>query len=118
MKKPRIKEKYNYVIAGDRISAGARFAGNWVWAHAARHPDDEYDEDFGKKLAAARCNQKIANLRYRRAEKNYQEKLRVLREVENEFAEACEYLSNSYILRKRAIMRVFDLLNLDEARDK
>lgn len=110
MKKPRIKEHYNYIVKRRMVSAGARFAGNWVWGHAKCHPDDEYNENFGKALAAARCNQKIAELRWKRAKKRYEEARRAVAEVHVAFDEACDYLTNSYDRRKAARDRVIDLL--------
>lgn len=119
MKKPRIKENYRYVLSPDRglISAGARFAGKWVWGHAICHPEDEFDEDFGKKLAAARCNQKIAELRWKRAKKRYEEARRAVAEVHVAFDEACDYLTNSYDRRRVARDRVINLLAQSAAED-
>ena len=117
MKKPRIKEHYNYIVKRRMVSAGARFAGNWVWGHAKCHPDDEYNENFGKALAAARCNQKIAELRWKRAKKRYEEARRAVAEVHVAFDEACDYLTNSYDRRKAARDRVIDLLAQSAAED-
>lgn len=108
MKKPRIKENYKFVFTNQReVSAGARFAGQWVWGHARCHPDDEYDESFGKALAAARCNCKIADLRFKRACEKYHEKMLAMKQAKAEFEDACEYLTNAYELRKQARHRVY-----------
>lgn len=109
MKKPRIKENYVYIKSDDCLSAGARFAGNWVWGHAKCHPDDIYDEDFGKNLAAARCNAKIADLRFKRACAKYHEKMLATKQADKEFHDACDYLTNAYELRKQARYRVYAL---------
>ena len=114
-KKLRIKECYSYVMHGDVISAGAKFAGNWVWGHAHRHPADEYDETFGKNLAAARCNEKIAELRWRRARKKYDDARRAGVEADRIFEGACDYLANAYDLRKSARLRVSSLLEASAA---
>lgn len=117
MKKPRIKENYNYIVKRRMVSAGAKFAGKWVWGHAICHPEDEFDEDFGKSLAAARCNQKIAELRWKRAKKRYDEARRVVTEAHVAFDEACDYLTNSYDRRRAARDRVIDLLAQSAAED-
>ena len=117
MKKPRIKERYNYIIDGNYIAAGAKFAGNWVWGHAYCHEADEFDEDFGKSLAAARCNAKIAELRWKRAKKHYEEARRAVAEAHVAFDEACDYLTNSYDRRRAARDRVIDLLAQSAAED-
>ena len=110
MKKPRIKENYRYVFTNDReVAAGARFAGNWVWGYAHCHPDDLYDENFGKTLAAARCNAKIANLRWKRATERYRKARIALAQAEKEFNEACDYFTRAYDLRKEARYRVYAL---------
>ena len=110
MKKPRIKENYKYVFTNDReVAAGARFAGNWVWGYAHCHPDDLYDENFGKNLAAARCNAKIANLRWKRATERYRKARIALAQAEKEFNEACDYFTRAYDLRKEARYRVYAL---------
>ena len=88
MKKPRIKENYVYIKSDNQLSAGARFAGNWVWGHAKCHPDDEYNEEFGMALAAARCNAKIANLRWKRATERYRKARIALAQAEKEFVKS------------------------------
>ena len=101
-KKLRIKERYSYVMHGDVISAGAKFAGNWVWGHARRHPADEYDETFGKDLAAARCNEKIAAKRYARAQKKYLEMCEELKDFQARAHKLGDYLRDSYEAHKEA----------------
>ena len=50
-----------------RIVAVSSFAGKPVKAHADCHPNDEFDLDYGMALAAARCGEKIAAKRCKRA---------------------------------------------------
>jgi transaldolase len=50
-----------------RITAVSTFAGRIVKGHADCHPDDEFDLEYGKALAEARCNEKIAARRCKRA---------------------------------------------------
>ena len=50
-----------------RIVAVSSFAGKPVKAHADCHPNDEFDLEYGKSLAAARCGEKIAAKRCKRA---------------------------------------------------
>lgn len=110
MRKPRIKENYRFVFTNHHmVSAGARFAGKWVWGHAYCHPDDEYNEDFGKSLASARCNAKIADLRFKRACDKYHEKILAMQRAEREFKDACDYLTRVHELKKEAQYRVYAL---------
>lgn len=50
-----------------RIVAVSSFAGKPVKAHADCHPNDEFDLGYGQALAAARCGEKIAAKRCKRA---------------------------------------------------
>ena len=50
-----------------RVVAVSSFAGKPVKAHADCHPNDEFDLEYGKSLAAARCGEKIAAKRCKRA---------------------------------------------------
>ena len=72
---------YTYIICRDRetneltgtVIAISSYAGRPVRGVAKCDPGDEFDVEFGMKLAAARCNLKIAQKRYRRASSKYQE---------------------------------------------
>ena len=50
-----------------RIVAVSSFAGKPVKGYADLHPKDEFDIEYGKALAAARCAEKIAAKRCKRA---------------------------------------------------
>ena len=50
-----------------RIVAVSSFAGKPVKGYADCHPNDEYDMTYGRALAAARCAEKIAAKRCKRA---------------------------------------------------
>lgn len=69
-------KNYNYkyvVIPGKKIIAISTYAGRTVKGVAKCHPNDEFDVEFGKKLAAARCNEKVAGKRFQRAANKYRE---------------------------------------------
>lgn len=50
-----------------RIAAVSSFAGKPVKGYADCHPNDEFDVEYGQALAAARCAEKIAAKRCKRA---------------------------------------------------
>ena len=50
-----------------RVVAVSSFAGKPVKGYADCHPNDEFDLEFGMALAAARCAEKIAEKRCKRA---------------------------------------------------
>lgn len=76
-------EKYKYVTYtnenGSReIAAITTYGGRYVKAVAKCNPVDEYNEDAGKELAAARCNVKVAQKRVIAAVKAEKEAIREL----------------------------------------
>ena len=66
-------EKYNIVIHQHKdyktteIIAYSTYAGKVVKGNAIVHENDTYDEEKGKKLAIARCAEKIARKRQARS---------------------------------------------------
>lgn len=50
-----------------RIVAVSSFAGKPVKGYADCHPNDKFDVEYGQALAAARCTEKIAAKRCKRA---------------------------------------------------
>ena len=66
-------EKYKYFIhtkddGNKEIIAMSTYGGRYIRGIAKCSPEDTYDEDIGKKLAAYRCNLKVAEKRMRAAE--------------------------------------------------
>lgn len=60
-------ERYRFYKHGNRIIAVSTYAGVSVRGVAICADGDEYDEEYGKRLAAARCNYAIALKRRQRA---------------------------------------------------
>lgn len=77
-------EKYHFYQHGNRIIAVSTYAGRTVRGVAVCSADDQFDVQRGKELAAARCNQKIAQKRVARAYKR-------LNEAANEVAVAMHH---------------------------
>lgn len=63
--------RYRFYQTGNKVIAVSSFAKKPVKGVAKCNPNDEFDLESGKKLAAARCNQKIAKKRLARATKEY-----------------------------------------------
>ena len=67
-------DKYHYIEYTDKengkryIIALSTYAGKTVKGVAVCDPEDEYDFEYGKRLAAARCEEKVAQRRLRNAE--------------------------------------------------
>ena len=61
-------ENYKYVVAGNKVIALSSYGGKCVKGIAKCDPQDEFNIEYGKKLAAARCNEKVCHKRLRRAQ--------------------------------------------------
>ena len=60
-------EKYRYYTNGNKVIAVSTYCGKTVRGVAVCHPDDNFDIELGKRIAAARCNEKVAKKRLDRA---------------------------------------------------
>lgn len=72
---------YQFYRKGNTIIAVSTYAGKTVKGYAKCAPGDEFDEWHGKVLAAARCNEKVAQKRATRAEKKSCEAYKALIEA-------------------------------------
>lgn len=87
---------YKFIKLDNKIIALSKDAGSTVKGVAKCNPEDTYSEEFGQKLAAARCNLKVAKRRVARAEKtvkdaniNYVSALRGKRRAHDFYEDAC-----------------------------
>lgn len=80
------------------ICARSTFAGKTVKGYAKYNPEDEYDEEFGKALAIARCDVRVNERRLKHAEKRFSEAIRLYNEASKNLREADSYREYS---RKR-----------------
>lgn len=64
-------DKYQFYFTNNKVIAVSTYEGKTVRGVAKCDPRDTFDPISGKMLAAARCNQKIAHKRKRRADKEY-----------------------------------------------
>ena len=62
-------EKYKFYIGPGKVVAVSSYAGRRVRGVAKCSPEDRFDIERGKKLAAARCALKIAEKRKQRAQR-------------------------------------------------
>ena len=105
-------KNYNYkyvVIPGKKIIAISTYAGRTVKGVAKCHPNDEFDVEFGKKLAAARCNEKVADKRFQRATNKYDAAFHKLLEAQKEINRVRVYLEDSYNALDAARRKVHEL---------
>ena len=99
-------EKYRYYVNGNKVIAVSTYCGKTVRGVAVCHPDDEFNLELGKRIAAARCNERVAEKRlYRASDKAMQAGLDVLKAQQHQkdmqayyidAYEACEAAKNEY----------------------
>jgi len=58
---------YRIILNANQIIAIAKYKGKYVRAVAKCHPNDTFNEEYGKNLAIARLNLKIKEMRVRNA---------------------------------------------------
>ena len=102
---------YRYYMAGNKIIAVSTYAGKIVRGVAICAPNDDFDLEFGKKLAAARCNEKVAAKRYARANGKMNDLLNQINILNDQLAEAEAYYHDSYLAYNEAAQEVDLLIN-------
>lgn len=85
-----------------RVIAVSTYAGRKVRGVAKCAPDDKFDMDKGKMLAAARCNLKVAEKRRNRAMKKKAEAIRKKDEANDYYAKMFSYFNDSFIAYEEA----------------
>lgn len=90
-------EKYRFVVADNKVIALSTYAGKTVRGVAICSPEDIFDLEYGKRLAAARCNEKVcAKRRLRAAKKRIEAEYNFilareqLRKMSNYYSDALE----------------------------
>ena len=85
-------EKYHYYTyrradGAMVVKAVSTYAGVNIFGKAVCHPNDKFDLEKGKELAAARCNEKVAEKRLRRAHHRAMRKYDAMVAYENDAIE-------------------------------
>ena len=72
MRKKRTKFNYRFYISNDNVVVAlSTYAGKTVRGVAKCAPEDTFSLEKGKKLAVARCNEKIALKRWKNARRRF-----------------------------------------------
>jgi hypothetical protein len=109
-------EKYRFYTAtkvtGEpyRVVAVSTYEGKTVRGVAKCDPRDAFDMELGKQLAAARCNQKIARKRARRAEKRFEEADERMKEARAHASKMNDYMFDAHKALRAADETVNKLL--------
>ena len=86
---------YKFVHLKNRVIAISTYAGKTVKGEADCHPDDEFDIEFGEKLAEARCRVKVAKKRAARAKKKYIEAEKMMKDAVRYLTKMSNYSSDA-----------------------
>ena len=103
-------EKYRFYQAGNKIIAVSRYANKTVRGVAVCHPDDKFDIELGKRLAAARCNEKVAAKRYARATQCYKTAEDAYRVASENVDRMSDYRNDAFIAMNEASQAVDSLI--------
>lgn len=92
---------YTYTVKGENgekiscVSAVSSYAGKTVKGTAKCHPNDVFDYERGKKLAALRCGQKIAKKRVARATARMDEAIRLDEKLKKFKLDSARYMRDA-----------------------
>ena len=92
------------------VIAVSTYEGKTVRGMAKCDPRDTFDMERGKELAAARCNQKIANKRKNRADRELKKAVAAYDKAMNHMYDMNEYYEDARMAAKKADKKVKDLL--------
>lgn len=102
-------EKYQYFTDGkSKVYAVSSYAGRTIRGMASLNPEDTFDLEKGKKLAALRCAVKIADKRIKRADSK-------LYAAEVMAAQAENHLEDMQAYFKNALLEKFEIESAMEA---
>ena len=87
--------KYQFLIEDNKVTAVSSYAGRPVQASAKCHPDDKFNVEYGKELAEARCNQKIAYKRRQRAIQKMKETQEAFEIAKRKYNKMVSYFDDS-----------------------
>ena len=95
-------EKYKFYFAGNKVIACSTYGGRIVRGVSICHPADNFDLETGKRLAAARCNEKIAAKRFARAQSKYLEACKARDAALAQVDAMKEYMNDSFLAMNEA----------------
>lgn len=108
-------EKYHYYTyrradGAMVVKAVSTYAGVNIFGKAICHPHDKFDLEKGKELAAARCNEKVAEKRLRRAQKKRDEAADIYYRAMHKYSNMVAYENDAIEEKAKAIEKVGELL--------
>lgn len=108
-------EKYHYYTyrradGAMVVKAVSTYAGQNIFGKAICHPNDKFDLEKGKELAAARCNEKVAEKRLRRAQQKVAETADIYYKAMHKHSNMIAYREDAIEEKVKATAKVGELL--------
>ena len=88
-------DKYKYFVHNNEVIAVSTYAGKTVRGIAKCNPEDAFDLEKGKVLAAARCNAKVAEKRFKRAKSKCEMTFKAYTDAVNAHNKMVDYYEDS-----------------------
>ena len=104
-------DKYRFYTVKNKTVAVSTYAGKPVRGVAKCDPIDEFSLEDGKILAAARCNEKIAEKRLSRAKRQFDAAIEQYILAEHRYEQMKSYYEDSEASLACAKNRVSDILD-------
>ena len=103
-------DKYRFYFGENKVIAVSTYEGKTVRGVAKCDPRDNFDIELGKQLAAARCNQRIAQKRKMRARKELNKALESYYGAEKRVDAMNLYYSDAKLAERNAEAKIKKLL--------
>ena len=104
-------DKYRFYTSKNKVVAVSTYAGRPVRGIAKCDPDDVFSLEDGKKLAAARCNDRVAEKRLKRAQKKFAEANEALTVAKRQYEKMKKYVEDAQVSCAESAEYVEDLLD-------
>lgn len=102
---------YKFYTSKNLVVAVTTYAGKIVKGKAKCNPEDTFDLEKGKALAAVRCNAKIAKKRVKRASGKFGEAIERYNKALEYLEEMTAYINDAEILEQRAEDELAEVLS-------
>lgn len=82
---------YKFYYSNNKVICVSSFAGRTIRGVAKCSPNDTFNKETGEKLAQARCDLKVAEARFKYAERMIDQASEMQRRADDEYYFACNY---------------------------
>ena len=104
--------KYTFYHIDNKIIAVSTYAGKTVKGIAKCSPEDDFNVETGKSLAAARCNAKVAVKRVKNAQKEWNKAVQEHFKAERHMRKMAQYYTDAVKRSKEAQATVDSIIRI------